>query len=47
VFPRGNAHLEPGDVVVVMADPASEGTLREFLGNVKRAGSEESNRLKA
>ncbi len=47
VFPRGDTRLEPGDVVVVMADPAGEGALREFLGNVKKAGSDKYNSLKA
>jgi CIC family chloride channel protein len=39
VFPHGDTRLEPGDVVVVMADPASERALREFLGDMKKAGS--------
>ncbi len=47
VFPRGDPRLEPGDVVVVMAGPENEETLREFLGNVKKAGSDEYNSLKA
>ncbi len=47
VFPRGDTLLEPGDVVVVMADPASEGVLHEFLGDAKKAGACDSNRFKA
>jgi len=43
VFPRGDTRLEPGDVVVVMADPVSEIALHEFLGDVKKVGSDESN----
>jgi CIC family chloride channel protein len=37
VFPHGDTRLEPGDIVVVMADPASELALREFLGDIKKA----------
>ena len=32
VFPHRDTRLEPGDVVVIMADPAVERELREFLG---------------
>lgn len=33
VFPHGNTRIEPGDMVVVMADPGSESALRTFLGD--------------
>lgn len=35
IFPHADTKLEPGDVVVVMADPASETDLHTFLGNSK------------
>jgi CIC family chloride channel protein len=40
VFPQADTHLEPGDVVVVMADPASEKTLHAFLGDTKKPGAD-------
>jgi CIC family chloride channel protein len=33
IFPSANTRLEAGDLVVIMADPASEDTLRAFLGD--------------
>ena len=35
VFPHAETRMDPGDVVVVMADPASEKELHAFLGNIK------------
>jgi CIC family chloride channel protein len=37
VFPHGDTQLQPGDIVVIMADPDRERALREFLGDVDRA----------
>jgi CIC family chloride channel protein len=39
VFPQADTRLMPGDVVVVMADPASENNLYAFLGDTKRSGA--------
>jgi CIC family chloride channel protein len=33
IFPHADTRLEPGDTVVVMADPAGEAALRSFLGD--------------
>jgi CIC family chloride channel protein len=33
IFPSADTRLEAGDLVVIMADPASEDTLRAFLGD--------------
>jgi len=35
IFPHADTKLELGDVVVVMADPAGESELHDFLGNSK------------
>jgi chloride channel protein, CIC family len=40
VFPKGDTRLDPGDIVVIMADPASETALREYLGDLKRTGAD-------
>jgi chloride channel protein, CIC family len=40
VFPHGDTRLEPGDTVVVMADPASERALREFLGDITKSDTD-------
>ena len=34
IFPSASTQLEAGDLVVIMADPASEDILREFLGDI-------------
>jgi hypothetical protein len=39
VFPQADTLLGPGDVVVVMADPASESNLHAFLGDTKRSSA--------
>jgi CIC family chloride channel protein len=39
VFPHADTQLEPGDVVVVMADPSGEQALRAFLGDTKASDS--------
>lgn len=46
VFPHGNTRLKPDDVVVVMADPASERALREFLGDIRKAGPDSKTGIK-
>jgi CIC family chloride channel protein len=46
IFPHGDTRLESGDMVVVMADPASERALREFLGDIKKAGSDNPVRIR-
>ncbi|MBN2321214.1 MAG: chloride channel protein, partial [Acidobacteria bacterium] len=33
IFPHADTRLEPGDIIVVMADPTSETALHTFLGN--------------
>jgi CIC family chloride channel protein len=33
IFPHADTRLEPEDIIVVMADPASENALHAFLGN--------------
>lgn len=33
IFPHADTRLEPGDIIVVMADPASESVLHAFLGS--------------
>jgi hypothetical protein len=46
VFPHGDTSLRPGDTVIIMADPASERALREFLGDLKKAGSHSPTHMK-
>ncbi len=46
VFPHGNTSLRQGDTIIIMADPASERALREFLGDLKRAGSDSPSHMK-
>ncbi len=46
VFPHGDTRLKPGDTVVIMADPASERALREFLGDLKKAGTDSPTHIK-
>jgi Trk K+ transport system NAD-binding subunit len=35
IFPHADTQLEAGDIIVVMADPASEGDLHSFLGTIE------------
>jgi CIC family chloride channel protein len=35
IFPHADTKLEAGDIIVVMADPASEGSLHSFLGTIE------------
>ncbi len=46
VFPQADTRFEAGDIVVVMADPASERALREFLGDIKKPASEQPSRIR-
>lgn len=37
LFPHADTRLASGDLIVIMADPASEKALHEFLGDLKKA----------
>jgi CIC family chloride channel protein len=46
VFPHGDTRLQPGDIVVIMADPDRERALREFLGDVDKADLDQTMRAR-